>query len=318
MVEIKTEVQSIIKLVEMLSIGLILSYFTIRILKRFSPKINMLLNLHDPREINNFFLDMDKIIDFTQLFNNLFAIGISYEDIDELFQSLKTQIKKIKKLFENKNNSHLQLLITLHRLYNSQIIALNNIFTSNVTFFHQFQATDYGIFIHKKQFCGDIGPLKSLSTNPRGRYLSLFRSEFQNRESNKGIKRFKVFISHSERDYDTFWLPVFAEYLSFYPEIEKVFLRDEKLTGILDYLNFELKQSDIILLICSQNALNSKAVTNEWNTAKKLGKPIIPIFENISDIPHELEINACIRFKRDDIKGTIEEIYFLIKRFLNM
>ena len=49
-------------------------------------------------------------------------------------------------------------------------------------------------------------------------------------------------------------------------------------------MNDNFGKCDLMLLFCSQNALQSQPVNDEWMAAKALNKPIIPVFTTIKYI----------------------------------
>ena len=54
----------------------------------------------------------------------------------------------------------------------------------------------------------------------------------------------------------------------------------------------------------------------EWQAALKIKKKIIPIFINEMDIPIMLTTKLGIKFDKDDLDGSIKEIYQLILKKL--
>jgi hypothetical protein len=56
----------------------------------------------------------------------------------------------------------------------------------------------------------------------------------------------------------------------------------------------------------------------EWKTALKIKKPIIPIFQTEKTIPPLLSTKLGVQFKKDDIDDTIEQIYKLILKKLDI
>jgi hypothetical protein len=126
-----------------------------------------------------------------------------------------------------------------------------------------------------------------------------------------------VFISYATKDSSKFRIPVIARKLIKYPEIEKVLYWEEHMRDdIIKYMNDNVGKCDIFLLFCSPNSLKSEPVEMEWQAALKIKKKIIPIFANERDIPIMLTTKLGIKFNRDDLDGTIEQIYKLILKKL--
>ena len=122
-----------------------------------------------------------------------------------------------------------------------------------------------------------------------------------------------VFISYSTKDSERFKVPHIAERLIKYPEIERVLYWEEHMCDdIIKYMNDNVGKCDVLLIFCSPNSLKSEPVEMEWQAALKIKKKIIPIFSNERDIPTMLATKLGIKFNKNDIDVTIEQIYKLI------
>jgi len=126
-----------------------------------------------------------------------------------------------------------------------------------------------------------------------------------------------VFISYTTKDSERFQIPIIAEKLMKYPGIKKVLYWEEHMRDdIIKYMNDNVGKCDILLLFCSPNSLKSEPVEMEWQAALKIKKKIIPIFVNERDIPIMLTTKLGIKFNKNDLDGTIEQIYKLIVKKL--
>lgn len=130
----------------------------------------------------------------------------------------------------------------------------------------------------------------------------------------KGSKKvILVFMSYATVDSERFRVSRICEILTNYPEIENVLYWEEDVVdNFYEYMNDNLGKCHTLLLICSENALESKPVRMEWMTAHRLGKKIVPIFIEQTHIPPLLTTIRGVQFKEDNLDKTIEKIYKLI------
>ena len=131
------------------------------------------------------------------------------------------------------------------------------------------------------------------------------------------IKPLIIFISYASKDSKIFQIPHMAKKLNEYPVIGNVLYWEQHMRDdIIKYMNDNVGKCDVLLLFCSPNSLKSEPVEMEWQAALKIKKKIIPIFINEMDIPIMLTTKLGIRFDKDDLDGSIEEIYQLILKKL--
>ncbi len=70
-----------------------------------------------------------------------------------------------------------------------------------------------------------------------------------------------------------FLIPEIAKELENYSEIDKIlFWEADSGENIVEYMEKALKECNIFVLFCSENSLNSRAVTDEWQAAFQLRK----------------------------------------------
>ena len=145
-------------------------------------------------------------------------------------------------------------------------------------------------------------------------------SKFEINDSMNNLGKKKtaiVFISYATKDSSKFQVPLIAERLIKYPEIENVLYWEKHMRDdIIKYMNDNVGKCNIVLLFCSPNSLKSEPVEMEWQAALKIKKKIIPIFVNERDIPIMLATKLGIKFNRNDLDNTIEQIYKLILKKL--
>ena len=132
-------------------------------------------------------------------------------------------------------------------------------------------------------------------------------------------KDFLVFVSYATIDSGFFEVSNISEKLKKYPRIGDILYWEEALKDdIYDFMNNNLEKCDVFLIFCSKNSKNSEPVQMEWKAALKLKKPIIPIFQTEDSIPALLSTKLGVHFNKDDIIKTIEEVYNLILKKLDI
>ncbi len=125
-----------------------------------------------------------------------------------------------------------------------------------------------------------------------------------------------VFVSYSHKDSNKFRISEISKKLTNFSEIEDVLYYEEHMKyNMITFMNENIKLCDIMLLFCSPNALESGPVKTEWNAAKAINKPIIPIFTNENDIPTLLRSIYGVYFDENNFEETIERIH---KQILNI
>ncbi|NVM27266.1 MAG: leucine-rich repeat domain-containing protein [Candidatus Helarchaeota archaeon] len=126
-----------------------------------------------------------------------------------------------------------------------------------------------------------------------------------------------VFISYATKDSSRFQVSLLDEKLRRYPEIDNVLYWEKHMhDDIYQYMDENLSRCDIFLLFCSHHTSKSEPVKMEWRSALKLGKKIIPVFIEDSDIPTLLSTKLGVQLDVNDFDGTVEKIYDLILKKL--
>lgn len=133
------------------------------------------------------------------------------------------------------------------------------------------------------------------------------------------IERELIFISYATADSEYFQIPRITQILTRYPEIDEILYWESDMhDDIYRYMDTNLKRCKIVLLFCSKNSLYSEAVIMEWSSALKLNKKIIPVFIEPDDIPTLLTTKLGVQFNKSDPYYTIEEIYKMILKKLEI
>ena len=135
----------------------------------------------------------------------------------------------------------------------------------------------------------------------------------------EGDSKFNIFTSYSTIDSDHFQIKRIVKSLKNYPRIDQVsyWERDSK-ENIVEFMERTLRESNVFILFCSENSLNSDAVTDEWQAAFQMRKggliKIIPIYEVQDHIPRVLWHLLNVKYTKRDFNGFIEKLYQEILR----
>ena len=75
-----------------------------------------------------------------------------------------------------------------------------------------------------------------------------------------------IFLSYSRRDNEIFQVPRIAGELKKYAEVKEVlFYERVNYANIVKYMNENIGRCDVFILFCSQNALQSRYIEDEWH-----------------------------------------------------
>jgi GTPase SAR1 family protein len=260
--------------------------------------------------------------------NELVQNSVELEGIGEAvlmeinLEQLVNNSKGYKNLLENSDtviiitNSATTNLQSTYRLYSE---LKQKVEISNFYIFANFQDKEKTAIEKEKieeMFCEKTIALSAVNSESKDIIISVIEEI-----SNTVILRKKllVFVSYATADSEFFEISKISEKLKKYPRIGDILYWEEALKDdIYDFMNNNLELCDIFLLFCSENSKNSEPVKMEWKTALKIKKPIIPIFQTEKTIPPLLSTKLGVQFKKDDIDDTIEQIYKLILKKLDI
>jgi len=130
---------------------------------------------------------------------------------------------------------------------------------------------------------------------------------------------FNIFLSYSTLDTDYFRIKEVAKRLESYPRINKVlFWEEDSQENIVVYMEKTLQISKVFVFFCSQHAVKSKAVADEWQAAFQMRKKglikIVPVYEKEELIPNLLMPLLNVKFTKDDFDGFIQKLHDEILR----
>jgi len=132
-------------------------------------------------------------------------------------------------------------------------------------------------------------------------------------------EKHRIFISYSTLDSEYFQISKIAKKLEEFPEIEKVLYWEvDSGENIVEYMERTLRTTNVFILFCTENSLNSKAVEDEWQAAFQLRKKekmkIIPVFEDEEYIPYLLLPILNVKYLKNDFEEFIKKLYKEILR----
>ena len=164
----------------------------------------------------------------------------------------------------------------------------------------------------------DIEFIKNNLVDELSNYKNSDKVEIDSEESKFIVKDIIVFISYANDDSELFQIKEIADKLKSFPEIKEALCweKDTK-DNICEYEEEGLEKSDIMILFCSRNSQNSRAVKDEWNAMKMMKKPIIPVFIDPTYIPTSIKARQGHKFNPYHLMENVRAIYSLIIKKIN-
>ena len=149
-----------------------------------------------------------------------------------------------------------------------------------------------------------------------------FISEFRNyplreRKVQPGEKldELVIFISYATVDAEMYRIPELTKRLQAYDEIKEVlYWQKDMKDNIAKFMSDNLGKCNAVLLFCSENALESKAVEKEWTSADMMDKSIIPVFVDPEHMPPLLRSRLGIQFDLMDFEKNVVDLHNLIMK----
>ncbi|MFX1364554.1 MAG: TIR domain-containing protein [Promethearchaeota archaeon] len=228
---------------------------------------------------------------------------------DKLFSVLS---EKLERYEEVKISNAIEYIKTLPKLYKE--ISLDDLASKTNLDRAQLIEIIENMILNEEfnaEIRGNILKLKKeveIVTSPTGYETSV--SSIKEPEKKEGLL---VFVSYATRDADLYNIAEFSRKLEGYKEIgEVLYWQEDMHDSIIEYMNDNLRRSDVVLLFCSPNALESVPVKKEWMAAEAIQKPIIPIFIKPEHIPTLLSDRLGIEFDSFDLQKNVQAIYELV------
>ncbi|MFX1535136.1 MAG: toll/interleukin-1 receptor domain-containing protein [Promethearchaeota archaeon] len=125
----------------------------------------------------------------------------------------------------------------------------------------------------------------------------------------------KIFVSYAIDDLEVFHIPKIVSELEKYPIIDTVYYWDrdsDSSQTIPEYMENSIRNTDIFLVFCSELSKKSKAIAFELDTAKSLGKRIVPIFRDIEHVRKDIREYRGVEFGKEDFEDFFANIYLVL------
>ncbi len=124
----------------------------------------------------------------------------------------------------------------------------------------------------------------------------------------------KIFLSYSSTDTADFKIEKIVEFLEFQVDIKRVYYwaRDTKGGETFDdYMRNNIKISDLVVVIFTENSKDSVPVLEEIGMAKAFQKKIMPVFEKVENIVADIQSSRGVRFI-SNFRMFCEDLYHKI------
>ena len=98
-------------------------------------------------------------------------------------------------------------------------------------------------------------------------------------------------------------------------EIKEVLYWQKDMKGnIKQWMSDNVGRCHAMILFCSENALKSRDVNQEWTAADMEGKEIIPVFLNPNHMPTLLKSQLGLEFDLMDFNKNVVQLHSLIMK----
>lgn len=106
-----------------------------------------------------------------------------------------------------------------------------------------------------------------------------------------------IFLSYSHKDSSYFRIKEVAEELVRFSQFDEILYSQRDVhENFIKYMNDTLEKCNIMILFCSPISMKSKYVEIEWTAAQSLDIPIVPVFEELENVPALLRSREGVRF----------------------
>ncbi len=132
-------------------------------------------------------------------------------------------------------------------------------------------------------------------------------------EKKWGLK-LKIFISYATEDTDLFRIRDCVELLEMQDKIDHIYYWERDCKGgekFDDYMRNRVKNSDVVVVFCSQKSLQSGPVMEEMDLREEFGKVIVPVFDTIEDLFPRLKGIRGVHYNNNTAKFC-GDLYLLL------
>jgi hypothetical protein len=142
-----------------------------------------------------------------------------------------------------------------------------------------------------------------------------YASEERRIEPGEKLGELVIFISYATADAELYRIQELTKRLEEYDEIKEVTYWQKDMKGnIKQWMSDNVGRCHAMILFCSENALNSRDVNEEWTAADMERKPIIPVFLNPDHTPTLLKSQLGLEFDLMDFDKNINRLYTLVMK----
>ncbi len=126
----------------------------------------------------------------------------------------------------------------------------------------------------------------------------------------------KIFLSYTSKDQNEFKIEEIVDFLEYQDEIEQVYYWERDTRGgqtFDDYMATNIKESDLVIVLFTQNTIDSIPVIQEIGMAKAFHKKIMPVFVKVENIFANIKSSRGVRYQQD-FRTFCEDLYFKITK----
>jgi len=126
----------------------------------------------------------------------------------------------------------------------------------------------------------------------------------------------KIFFSYVSDDQIDYKVEQIVDFLEFQEDIERVYYWQRDTEGgqkFDDYMRYSINESDLVIVLFTENTRDSIPCIQEIGMAKAFQKKILPVFEDIEDVCANIQISRGVCYT-NDFRAFCSDLYFKIAK----
>ena len=126
----------------------------------------------------------------------------------------------------------------------------------------------------------------------------------------------KIFFSYMSDDQIEYRVEQIVDFLEFQEDVERVYYWQRDTAGgqkFDDYMRSSINESDIVIVLFTENTRDSIPVIQEIGMAKAFEKKILPVFVDIEDVCANVQISRGVCYT-NDFRAFCADLYFKITK----